>query len=135
MRKLQIILREFNTCYSWGLCGLQILVIGMATFGICGVVWAEGPLKIHLAITNVGIILIISLIIGNLANIFVVSEEVLAGWRRCLSQHALLKRVLQSTPPIRVFIGRYFYADKMLVLTCLGIIVENSVTLLVSRRD
>ena len=70
---------------------------------------------------------------GNLGSIFNVSTEVLTSWRGCKIERALISRFLKFTPPIRVSIGAYFYADKELVLTSLGIVAENSVTLLVGR--
>ena len=134
MRKLQIIMGEFNGFFKWGLWGLQIVLIIAVTFGICGAVWAEGPLKIHLAGTTVGSTFIFSLTYSNLASIFDVSSEVLGGWRQSRAKQAWTLRFLRSTPPIRVLIGIYFYAHRELVLTSLGIVAQNSVTLLVTHR-
>ena len=101
------------------------------TFGICGAVWAEGPLQVHLGGTTFGVFCVLVVTLNNLGNVFAVSAERLAGWRSCRTDRAFISRFLRSTTPIRGFMGADYYADKMLVLTCLGVVAQNSVTLLV----
>ena len=134
-RKLQILQSEFNALLKWSLCGIQISFICTVVFAICGSVWnEEGPRKLQLALVAVGLGWIITMMFSRMASIYDNSSENLKQWRRCRTQRAWITRFLKSTPPIRVLVGSYFYADKELVLTSLGIIAENSVTLLVSRR-
>ena len=131
MRTLQILMAEFNGYFRWLFCGIQTLMLVILTFGICGTVWAEGPLQLHLGGTTFGVFCVLVVTLSNLGNVFAVSGEILDGWRMCRTDRSFISRFLRSTPPTRVFIGAYFYADKMPVLTCLGIVVQNSVTLLV----
>ena len=77
---------------------------------------------------------LIVIIYSKLASLYEVSEDVLRGWKRGKSFSIWFRRFLKSTRPLKVQLGSYFYADKALVLTSLGIIADNSVTLLVSRR-
>ena len=114
---------------------MEISFICTVVFAICGSVWnEEGPRKVHLALSAAGLGWVMTMIYSRMASIYDNSSDNLKQWRRCRAQRAWMSRFLKSTPPIRVLIGTYFYADKALVLTSLGIIAENSVTLLVSRR-
>ena len=67
----------------------------------------------------------------TLAGTYDVSKEVLMGWKS--RRRPWFARFLRSTKPVRIQMGSYFYADKELVLTSMGIMADNSVTLMVSR--
>lgn len=134
MRKLQILTGEFNALLRWVLWGVQGTLIVAAVFGICGAMWCEGARKVHLGVVAVACISFIAVIYTKLASILDDSSETLVQWRHCRDQKAWMSRFLRSMPPIRVRIGAYFYADKAIVLTSLGIVVDNAVSLVVSRR-
>ena len=135
-RKLQILQSEFNSVLRWQLWGMQVTLIAAAVFGLCGAVWNEEPgRKVHLATSGCASVVFLAFIYTRLASIFDNSSDTLKQWRGCGSrQQAWLSRFLRSTPSLRVLIGAYFYADKQLVLTSVGIVIENTVTLLVGRR-
>ena len=82
----------------------------------------------------VGLATVFRLLYTKLPSFFDASGIVLMEWRDAKSSRPWFPRFLKSTIPLRVLIGSYFYADKKLVLTSMGIIADNSVTLLVSRR-
>ena len=135
-RKLQILQCEFNELLKWPLWGMQISLICTVVFAICGSVWnGEVPRKLHLAISGAGQACVMTMMYSRMASIYDNSARNLKQWRRCRAERAWIVRFLRSTPPLRVLIGSYFFADKRLVLTSLGIIAQNSVTLLVSRRN
>ena len=134
-RKLQILVGEFNALLKWALWGFLIVLMCTAIFAICGAVWDDGGRKMHMTSIAVFMTVLINIIYTKLASLFEVSEAVLTGWRRGNALRPWFPRFLRSTPPLRVLIGSYFYADKELVLTTMGIIADNSVTLLVSRRS
>ena len=84
-----------------------------------------------MAVLAVALTIILSITYNKLSSIYDSSADVLRVWREGKAQN---RRFLRSTPPVRVFIGSYFYVDKRLVLTIREIIVTNSVSLLVSPR-
>ena len=134
-RKLQILQSEFNALLKWALWGMQISFICTVVFATCGSMWNdEGARKIHLALSATGLSWVMTMIYTRMASIYDNSARNLKQWQRCRTQRTWITRFLRSTPPIRVLIGAYFYADKELVLTSLGIMAQHSVTLLVSRR-
>ena len=134
-RKLQILVVELNSLLKWALWGLLNAFIFTAVFGTCGAVWGEGGRKIHVGSLAMFMTALIVIIYSKLASLYEVSEDVLRGWNRAKGSSAWFPRFLKSTRPLKVLLGSYFYADKKLVLTSLGIIADNSVTLLVSRRS
>ena len=55
----------------------------------------------------------------------------LSAWRRMKSA-PWFRKFLRSTPALRVQVGRFFYVDKMMILTLLGIIIQNTSNLLLT---
>ena len=135
-RKLQILQSEFNALFKWPMWGMQITFMVTAIFATCGSMWnEEGQRKLELAISAGAGVWLLTMIFTSMASMYENWVDNLKQWRRCRDQQAWFMRVLRLTPPVKVLLESYFYADKELVLTSLGIVVENSVTLLVSRRS
>lgn len=133
-RGLQILMGEFNQIWKWPLWGTEIALMCVTIFGNCGAVWGEGPRKIHMALTGLTAFVVLAITFSNVAIVYHVARSVLSEWKGCKSKRAMFSKFLRSTPPLRVVIGANFTADKAMVLSCLKIITENSVSLLVSQR-
>ena len=71
--------------------------------------------------------------LGMLADVFETSEGTLKAWRagRGDRQDPVFRRFMKAVRPMRVNVG-FFFADRMLVLTVGGVILQNTATLLIS---
>ena len=76
--------------------------------------------------------------------VFLFAVEVLDSWNRKLNERAAVEggknqflwfeKFLMSTRPLRMYVGNFFYVDKTFVLTLAEIIINQTVSLILSFK-
>ena len=85
------------------------------------------------AIVGILSVALIRIMFGNLARINEASTEVLVSWRQ-FDGPRWFRKFEKSCRPLTVLIGRYYFADKQLVLTILSIVTVNTANLIMTFR-
>ena len=134
MRKLELLLNEYSQMFGPGIFYgelVQVCIVilssyaGMRSNGIISL----RSFTVALALSWVG-----HKWLGMLADVFEQSRRTLKSWKcghGSVQAAPIFQKFLKATRPMRVSIG-FFYADRMLVLTVGGVILQNTATLLLS---
>ena len=69
---------------------------------------------------------------SGLGTVYESSAEVLAKWKQKQRLPLYVRKFLRGARPIRVDVGNYFYVDGGMTLTLLGIVAENTFTVLLA---
>ena len=125
-RILQVLQSNYNDLMRWYLWAVEVILITVIVFGICGSVWAEGAVAVRLFLGAMLSLYILMTLWKGLGSVYENSAEVLATWRHQDGKSLHFRKFFRSTRPVRVEIGSYFYADRSMVLTLLNIITANT---------
>ena len=131
-RTLEVLQCNMNDLVRWLMWAEEVILITTVVFGLCGSVWAEGFRSIRLFIVAAFALSFLVTIWTGLGALYESSVEVLTVWKAQTGLPLDARKFLRSTRPIRVEIGSYFYADRPLVLTLLGVITENTFNVLLA---
>lgn len=136
-RKLEVLQCEFNAIASWMLWGVEVVLVATSIFSLCGAIWIEGIRALHIFIVAMAAMAILLTLWNSLAQIYDTAVNVVKQFKQRAVNFGRtvpwLPKYLRSTRPIRVKIGNFFYIDRMLILTLLGIITENTCGLLLTK--
>ena len=131
-RALQVLQCNYNALMRWVLWTGEVILITIVVFGLCGSLWAEGYQRLRLLVVAIFSLGLLTTFWSGFGSVYENSSDVLAQWRQRgrLPLHA--RQFLRATRPVRVEIGSYFYVDRAMVLTILGIVTENTFNVLLA---
>ena len=118
------VLCNYNALMRWVLWGLEVILVTVVVVGLCGSVRSEGHQALR--IFAVFSLSCLTMCWSAFGDVHEASVDVLKRWKRKerLPLHA--RKFLRATRPIRAEIGRYFYVDRAMILTLLGVITEST---------
>ena len=93
----------------------------------------KSTVRVLLAIVASLAILYLRMAYKVLAQFFDISQATLQSWKQS-SQDQWFRRFLVSCQPIKMKIGSLYYVDRGMVLTLLAIIVDSTVSLLLTHE-
>ena len=131
-RTLQVLQCNYNALMRWVLWSGEVILITIVVFGLCGSVWAEGFRAVRIFLVAMFSLGLLTTFWKGLGQVYETSGEVLNKWKRIERPPLRVRKFLLATRPVRVEIGSYFYADGSMVLTLLGVITENTFTVLLA---
>ena len=131
-RTLELLQCNVNNVFRWLAWEIEVVLVTTVVFGLCGSVWSEGFRSLRMFIMSSFTLSFLVIIWTGMGTLYESSVEVLGLWKAQTDLPPHIRKFLRSTKPIRVEIGSYFYADGPLVFTLLGIITENTLSVLLA---
>ena len=130
-RTTQILHKKANYVYAIILPGHKILFLLACIRSIYGAMKIQSGVRVLLAIVASLILVYLRVTFKILSQFFDLSRECLHAWKRS-TQDGCFKRSLKSCQPLKMQIGSFYYVDRGMVLTLFSIIVDSTVSLLLS---
>ena len=127
----QILHTKANYVYQISLPGHKILFVLLCVRSIYGAMTIQSGVRVLLAIVGSLALVYLRVTFKILAKFFDLSDGGLQAWKRS-SQDGWFKRSLQSCQPLKMQIGSFYYVDRGMVPTLFSIIVQSTVSLLLS---
>ena len=121
-----------NSNFRWIIAITEALITTFAVISFGAAAKTDGLVALRALVVGLGVTSIFLLFIKNMAEVHEHFEAMLSSWRRLPGQDAWMRRFLRSTRPRGITVGNYFTVDRGLVLTVAGIIINNTVTVLMT---
>lgn len=130
-RELQVLLEYFNSIFSSYTVTIQ--VAGMFLIVVNSTL-ALAYSSIRGLVLGSAFFVIVLLQYKNYGTVYEESCTTLETWRTVRSD-PWFRRYCKSCRPLRVNMGRYYFADRTLVLTMLSIILDNTANLTIGVQQ
>ena len=131
---MQILNLHYNEGFGKGIVVLgEIGLTLMSIFGIFALICFHevlGPLELILASFMAFFALAAGLMALSLTSSVNVCSQGFLSQMLQQNPSAIVKRKIKSAAPLRLYFGNFFYSQPQTVLTCLEIITDNVITLI-----
>ena len=126
-----LLMANINAECRWLTLSFEIIMILLLTaIFFAGVRTSDGLLAVRLCIVACVAFTICLIMFNSMADIHAEFQQMVTSWKYLPLRDAWFRRFMRSVRPIGIMVGSYFEADKGLVMTIAGIIVDNTVSLL-----
>jgi len=134
MRKLQMLQCFCNE--MWGTTNVlyEVCCIGGSILGFHGSVRLPGSRAVQQFVVAIFFASTLLHLWTDMGDIFKSAKSVQQSWKEKV-EDPWFKRFLRSTRVVRMNVGAFFYADRSIRLTILGMISQNTVSLLLSTSE
>ena len=129
-----LLVLNLDSEYRWLMFSLEIILIMIIT--VCffaSIRISDGLLATRLCVVAVVSTVVTLGIFSAMAEVHADFQNMATSWKCLPMRDAWFRRYMKCVKPIGLKVGSYFVADKGLVMTIAGIIVDNTVSLLMLR--
>ena len=127
-----LLIANMNAECKWLVLSFEIIMIVILMASCFAAVRiSDGLLAVRLCVVTCVGATVTMVIFSSLADVHAYSAEMLTSFKHLPLRDAWFRRFMRSVRPVGVMVGSYFEADKGLVMTIAGIIVDNTVSLLI----
>ncbi|CAG7817817.1 unnamed protein product, partial [Allacma fusca] len=130
--RLQIIHGFYNKLWSTSNACVEVVTLAASSLTFYLAVRLSGARSAHQLIVAAFATSFLINIWENMGQTYEISSEVLQSWTVMKGSTLWFKKYLRSVKPIRVIIGTFFYADRQIKLTIFSIILNQTLSLLLS---
>ncbi|CAG7730352.1 unnamed protein product, partial [Allacma fusca] len=131
-QRLQILQGFYNKLWSTSNVCVEVLVIATSSLTYYLAVRLSGARAVHQLVVAAFATSFLINIWENMGQTYEISSGVLQSWKDMEGSALWFKKYLRSVKPIRVFIGSFFYADRQIKLTIISIVLNQTLSLLLS---
>ena len=123
-RCLRMLVSMFNAIYAATMMAAQTVLAGVAIFSLCFSIRRKGPLGVVAGILGADVVVVLAIAFSSLAEFHGMSCKVL---RRLKTSPAYglrgSRKALAALQPVSFKIGRFYFVDKMMVLTLVEFLI------------
>lgn len=132
-RRIELLLNEYGQMFGRSIFYGEVVQVFIVIFSSYASVRSSGVSSLRSLTVAVALSWVGQQWLGKLADVYEGSRITLESWKDAGNLHdRLFRRFLKATKPMRVNVGGFFYADRMLVLTVGGIMLQNTASLLIT---
>ena len=129
-RTLQVQHAVFHRCFRYMfLTSNKAMFSAVAVLGMYGAIKIPGPRAISMGGVAVTILLYFKTFFNTLANLHTASQRLLESRK---GGDRYMRKVTRSCRPLSVYLGGYYYVSHTTVLVLCGVIVNATITLLLT---
>ena len=133
IQRIQVLQSHFNVLYRHAIATMQTATIITVVVSFYGAVRMKGLQSIHVFIVAMLSLIMFRYIWTKFGEVYEESVRKILGQMNQLQQSSLtVKPFLRAMRPVKVKVGNFFFADRMMMLTVLGIVLENTASLLLA---
>ena len=133
MQKLQVLQSHFNELYRHAISAMQTATVVTAVVSVYGAVRMTGLQSIHVFIVASLTLIMFNYIWSRFGDVYELSlNNILQEVNHIGQSGSAMKPFQRAMRPLKVKVGNFFFVDSMMMLTVLGIILENTASLLLA---